>query len=71
MPNQWKRNPPCRAQQLLDEMFENKRIAPDVTALAAYYFHDEFQKFSKDVFRGAFNQTRQRHGVERNFRILK
>ena len=66
MPIQWKRNPPCRAQQILEQLIDSKRITPDTTPLAAYYYSDEFKKFSKDVFRVHFNQTRQRRGLERN-----
>ncbi|XP_045025151.1 uncharacterized protein LOC123469870 [Daphnia magna] len=60
----WKRNPPCKAQTILTNMFINNQIPPDASPASIQKLHDEFEPFSSSVFRGAFNETRNKYGTE-------
>jgi len=47
----WRREPPCKAQVILDKMFKDSLIAPDATAAAVHGSHPEFLKYNLNVFR--------------------
>ena len=57
---QWKRNPPCKAQLILQQMFDDEKIPEDASASAIHALDPEFLKFSLPVFRGAFNAVRRK-----------
>ena len=59
----WKRSPPCQAHIILDKMFEDNKIFPDSTPAAVHKLDPEFLKYSLNVFRTAYNELRQKHGV--------
>jgi hypothetical protein len=66
MAPRWTRvNPVCTAQKILDKLFADGKIARDATAAAVYKLDQEFSKYTLDVFRNNFNETRNRNGLER------
>lgn len=66
MAPRWTRvNPVCKAQKILDKLFADGKINKDSSAAAVYKLDPEFSKYSGDVFRNKFNETRNRHGLER------
>ena len=65
---QWKRsNPSCKAQQILQKMFDNEKITEDTLASAIHALDPEFLKYSLLVFRGSFNAVRAKLGVSCKF----
>ena len=62
----WKHNPPCKAQLLLSEMFEQGKITDETSPKAAWSFHPEFSNYSLAVFGNNFRQLRQLHLAESN-----
>ena len=64
--NTWRHNPPCKAQKLLAEMFENGKITDKTSPKVAQSFHSEFSKFTLAVFSNNFRQLRQLHLAECN-----
>jgi hypothetical protein len=46
-------------------MFADGKITRDSTAAAVYKLDEEFSKYSLDVFRNNFNETRNRNRLER------
>lgn len=69
---QWKRsNPPCKAQLILQKMFDDEKIPEDATACDIHALDPEFLKFSLPVFRGAFNAVRAKLGVSCKYFFFK
>ena len=65
---QWKRNnPPCKAQLILEKMFDDEKIPEDASASAIHALDPEFLKYSLLVFRGSFNAVRAKLGVSCKF----
>jgi hypothetical protein len=64
-------NPVCAAQKILDKMFADGKITRDSTAAAVYKLDEEFSKYSLDVFRNNFNETRNRNGFEHKHLSMK
>ena len=64
----WTRNPRCEDDKKLEEYFSSGEISKDDTYLTIYNhstkFH-EFKKYSIAVFKCAFNEMRNKQGVER------
>jgi hypothetical protein len=46
-------------------MFVDGKISKDSTAAAVHKLDPEFLRYTLDVFRNNFNETRNRHGLER------
>ena len=64
---QWKRNNTCKAQVILEKMFDDEKIPEDASASAIHALDPEFLKYSLPVFRGAFNAVRAKLGVSCKF----
>ena len=64
---QWKRNNTCKAQVILEKMFDDEKIPEDASASAIHALDPEFLKYSLSVFRGAFNAVRAKRGVSCKF----
>jgi len=61
----WTRTPPCQAQLVLEEKFQKNIFTEETQVTHAYVQDDEFQKYSLEVFRKAFFETRNKFGLER------
>ena len=57
-PPVWKKNPPCKAHQMLASMFEKGKITQDATPASVWKSELEFQKFTLPVFRNNFTEER-------------
>ena len=64
---QWKRNNTCKAQVILEKMFDDEKIPEDASASAIHALDPEFLKYSLLVFRGSFNAVRAKLGVSCKF----
>ena len=60
----WRRAPPaCKAHSILEKMFKDEKISADTSPANVYKLEPEFQKYNLNVFRTAFYELRQKHGV--------
>ena len=63
----WKHNPPCKAQNILSELFQTGKINEKTSANEAYEFDPKFKKYTLGVFRNNFRQLERLKGVDCNF----
>ena len=60
----WRRaSPACKAHSILEKMFKDEKISADTSPANVYKLEPEFQKYNLNVFRTAFYELRQKHGV--------
>ncbi|XP_045022892.1 uncharacterized protein LOC116930516 [Daphnia magna] len=59
----WKRDSTCKAQALLEKMFLENKIEPSALPAFVYKQSPEFQKYSLNVFRTAFNEIKAKSGL--------
>lgn len=59
----WSIDPPCKAEQCLENLFLTKKIGASDTALKIQKEHEIFKGYSQAVFRNHFKRLRDRHGL--------
>ena len=59
----WKRDSTCKAHALLERMFLENKIEASSPPSLVYKQSPEFQKYSLNVFRTAFNEMKAKIGL--------
>jgi hypothetical protein len=59
---QWKLDPKCKAQEILEKLFEIGTITKDTKCKEAKNLDAEFEKFPYGVFYNNFSKLRALHG---------
>ena len=61
---QWKQDPKCKAQEILEKLFENGTITKETKCKDAKNLDPEFDKFPYGVFCNNFAKFRALHGYQ-------
>lgn len=59
----WTLNPPCEAENFLEDLFINKKINPTDSANKIHQKYTLFRQFSQAVFRNNYKRLRDRFGL--------
>lgn len=59
----WRRDPPCEAHKVLNQIFLDHKIEPCTQPKKIYDSHPAFKPYTLNVFRQVFNQLKGIHGI--------